>query len=113
MTPFTKTPIAVTMKSPISGEVNVMYMPTTSERIESWRTGDGNIQDVLPELNADQREFLMTGITAKEWDEQFPEEAKQYAEDMADVEAELRGQYDDYLDEQESLIDLNDNTYFE
>lgn len=29
------------------------------------------IQHAFPFLNADQREFLMTGITSEEWDELF------------------------------------------
>jgi len=32
------------------------------------------IQDILPDFSADQREFLMTGITPAEWDESFGEE---------------------------------------
>ena len=31
------------------------------------------IQDAFPFLNADEREFLMTGFTTEEWDEMFKE----------------------------------------
>ncbi len=41
-----------------------------------WRYAGGKerIQDVFPHLTADEREFLMTGITAKEWKDAFGEE---------------------------------------
>ena len=32
------------------------------------------IQDIFPNLSEDEREFLMTGVTAEEWDQLFPEE---------------------------------------
>jgi hypothetical protein len=32
------------------------------ERYLKWRAGDGLIQNMLPELNADQRELLITGL---------------------------------------------------
>jgi hypothetical protein len=32
------------------------------------------IQDAFPTLTADEREFILTGITSEEWDEIFPEE---------------------------------------
>ncbi len=35
----------------------------------AWKNGEKNIQDAMPYLTPDEREFLMTGITAKEWDE--------------------------------------------
>jgi len=31
-------------------------------------------QDAFPQLDADDREFLKTGITPEEWDAAFPEE---------------------------------------
>lgn len=34
------------------------------------------IQDIFPELSAEDREFLKTGITAEEWDAAFPEPDK-------------------------------------
>lgn len=64
----------ITRKSILSGVVRTKEMPTvTPERLEEWRPSDGSgkvgkrIQDVFPELSADDREFLMTGITNDEW----------------------------------------------
>jgi len=39
------------------------------------------IQDAFPFLTADEREFLMTGITKSEWNEIFSEEAEANEED--------------------------------
>lgn len=39
--------------------------------VRKWISGEF-IQDALGWLNADQREFIMTGMTPEEWDETFP-----------------------------------------
>jgi hypothetical protein len=44
-----------------------MNLPILQEDIDRWCDGE-YIQNVFPQLNADQREFLMTGITPEEWD---------------------------------------------
>lgn len=69
--------------SAATGKHHVMDMPTvTEERLaECWRFnyhGAGkHIQEVFPELSADEREFLLSGITAEEWEEMFTDkEAK-------------------------------------
>jgi hypothetical protein len=70
----------VTRKSQFTGVEHTMDLPTvTEERLaQCWRfslDGKGkHIQQVFPELSADEREFLMTGVTAEEWDVAFPEE---------------------------------------
>ena len=58
--------------SPISKERNALWIPVTDEQINDWQAG-ALIQDVMPELNDEQREFMMTGITPREWQEQFGE----------------------------------------
>lgn len=58
--------------SPISKEQNALWIPVTDDQINKWQAG-ALIQDVMPELNDEQREFLMTGITPREWQEQFGE----------------------------------------
>jgi hypothetical protein len=64
----------VTRKSQWSGKLNQLELPVTAQQIEDWRNGrSGLIQQAFPQLTADQREFLMTGVTAQEWEEMFPE----------------------------------------
>ena len=60
-------------KSIISGDTNSMVLPITSTQPDRWTGGD-LIQNVFPDLSADQREFLMTGITPEEWNQNFGEE---------------------------------------
>jgi hypothetical protein len=57
----------VSRKSPFSGETNVMDIAVTRADIINWKAG-ALIQDVMPNLTADEREFIMTGITPDEWE---------------------------------------------
>jgi len=60
--------ITVTRQSSLTGNVSTMEIPARQGQIEYWKQSGENIQDVLGWLNADQREFLMTGITPVEWE---------------------------------------------
>lgn len=60
----------ITRQSTWSGKVHTLDIPVTHEQIYEWQRGT-LIQNAMPNLTADQREFLMTGITAEEWDEMF------------------------------------------
>jgi hypothetical protein len=62
----------ISRKSPFSGKVNSMDLPITESQLERWQAGE-MIQNVFPRLTADEREFLMTGITAQEWEDTFKE----------------------------------------
>jgi len=43
--------------------------------LQKWLRREELIQDIFPTLDADQREFIQTGITPSEWAEIFaPEE---------------------------------------
>jgi hypothetical protein len=47
-----------------------MDLPITEEQVKAWENG-GLIQQVMPHLNASQREFIISGATQEEWDELF------------------------------------------
>jgi len=49
-------------RSLISGLIRTLDLPVTEAQIEAWENG-ALIQDAMPNLNAAQREFLLTGIT--------------------------------------------------
>lgn len=66
--------LEVTRRSPISGQEGSMILPVTADELRAWQVGSAYIQDVFPQLDADQREFLKTGITAEEWNKMFPPE---------------------------------------
>lgn len=63
----------IVRESPFSHTLNSLTMKLTKEQFDRWMDGE-LIQNALPHLNADEREFLMTGITAKEWDDEFGDE---------------------------------------
>ena len=60
----------ITRKSPFSGKTNSMDIAITESQLERWKAGE-LIQSVAPELNADEREFIITGTTPEEWDSLF------------------------------------------
>jgi len=60
----------ITRTSPFSNETNVMEIDVTQEQLSSWESGT-LIQNAMPNLSADEREFIMTGITPEEWDSAF------------------------------------------
>lgn len=57
----------------VSQKVCEMEIPADPTKIEYYLGGrtPGLIQNVFPELNADQREFLLTGLTPEAWNELF------------------------------------------
>ena len=57
----------ITRKSPFSGITNTKEIAVTEAQLEAWESGT-LIQDAMPNISADEREFIMTGITAEEWD---------------------------------------------
>ena len=66
--------VTVFRVSPFSKKEHEMVMPLTLAQFNAcyneWQAGV-KIQNAFSMLNADQREFLMTGITPAEWDKAF------------------------------------------
>ena len=60
----------ITRTSPFSGNTNSMEIEVTQEQLSSWESGV-LIQNAMPNLSADEREFIMTGITPEERDSAF------------------------------------------
>ena len=56
----------------LTGVRRIVDMPITSEQFNNWQ-GGMLIQDAMPNLTDDQREFIVSGITAKEWEQAFGE----------------------------------------
>ena len=63
----------ITRTSMISGNTNTMELNVTQEQLTAWESGV-NIQVAMPQLDADEREFIKTGVTPTEWNELFGEE---------------------------------------
>ena len=62
----------ITRTSPVSGITRSLEIPCTEEQMAAYKDG-ALIQIAFPDLTADQREFILTGITEEEWDELFKE----------------------------------------
>jgi hypothetical protein len=61
----------ITKRSSISGEENTLDLDINAEQLMRIQQGKELIQNIVPHLSKDQREFLITGITADEWDNLF------------------------------------------
>lgn len=59
--------VQLTRKSQLTGNMNTMLLNTTKEQIERYANGEGLLQEMFPNLNVDEREFIKTGITPEEW----------------------------------------------
>ena len=62
--------VLVTVTSILTDQSNQMELPLRQGHLDAW-AGGMLIQDAMPHLSAEQREFLMTGITPDEWDAEF------------------------------------------
>ena len=56
----------ITRTSIHSGIKRTMDLPVTAQQIEAYERGS-LLQEAFPNLDADQREFIKTGITKEEW----------------------------------------------
>jgi len=63
----------ITRRSPLTGEKNTREIPVTFQNIKEWQNGK-SIQDAMPNLSAEDREFIMTGYTPEDWAKMFPSE---------------------------------------
>ncbi len=60
-------------RSSVSGIEHVRDIDVTEEQLRDWALG-ANIQEAMPNLPAEDREFLISGVTPEEWVELFNDE---------------------------------------
>lgn len=60
----------VTKTSAITGITRTKELDISEDQYQSWQNGKV-AQEAFPNLSADDREFLITGIVQEEWDEHF------------------------------------------
>ena len=94
----------VAMVSQISGKEHTREIDAGPFELHTWINADRVSRDPIhvafPNLSAEDREFIMTGITPEEWEEVFgpdPSEESETCEDWehdvhAEVMAEMRGE---------------------
>lgn len=60
----------ITKTSSLSGIVRTMDLPITEEQLKNFEDGM-SIQDAMPNLTPNEREFILTGVVQEEWEELF------------------------------------------
>jgi|TARA_R110000824_G_scaffold226314_3_gene414122 hypothetical protein len=61
----------ITKTSQSSGNISSMEIDVTEDQLRAWSIGGRMIQEAMPNISPDEREFIKTGITPSEWDELF------------------------------------------
>ena len=64
----------ITKRSQLTGIEHTREIECTEEGMQSWLSGNYLIQRAFPNLSADDREFILTGITPEEWLQAFGSE---------------------------------------
>jgi len=62
----------ITKKCMLTGDTNTMDIPVTQDQLDDWTNGM-LIQEAMPNLTAEHREFIMTGTTPEVWTKNFSE----------------------------------------
>ena len=67
--------MVITKTCMLNGKTRTMDLPITEEQLREWKRG-ALIQDAMPNLTPDQREFLLTGMLPGEYEELFSKDPK-------------------------------------
>ena len=54
----------------VSGITRTLDLPVTQEQLDNYAQG-ALLQNAFPNLSADEREFIKSGITTEEWESLF------------------------------------------
>jgi hypothetical protein len=60
----------ITRTSMVSGITRTLDLPVTQEQLDNYAQG-ALLQNAFPNLSADEREFIKSGITTEEWESLF------------------------------------------
>ena len=63
--------ISITKLSPLTGLPNTMDLDITPWEYSAWKDYGYLIQDVMPQLSCEEREFLISGSTQDDWDQLY------------------------------------------
>lgn len=66
----------VTRRSPLSRRETTLDLDVSIDQMEEFQLSirRRTIQDIFPNLTAEQREFILTGYTPEDWAKMFPPE---------------------------------------
>jgi hypothetical protein len=65
----------VTRKSPLTDVETTLDIDITQDQMDYWESG-ALIQDAMPNLTPDEREFLISGMTKDDWNNLFGTEVE-------------------------------------
>ena len=68
-------------KSVFSGIERSVDIPVDPKDYASWEQGYASIDDAMPYLNSEDREFLLSGMTPQEWKNAFSKEILEIVQD--------------------------------
>ena len=66
----------ISRKSMLTGVERQRDLPITKDEYRRWAEGE-SIQRVWPHLSADDREFIISGVTSEEWDQLVPKDEEE------------------------------------
>lgn len=75
----------ITRQHPFTGRITTKDLPITQDELNRWEAGE-MVQNVWPNLSADDREFIISGIT--DWDEHILEELGVIEQNLDEMMAE-------------------------
>ena len=58
----------ITRRDIFTNKENTLDLDITEEQFNSWRNGEGCIQNIMPNLSKELREFLISGTMPESWD---------------------------------------------
>lgn len=64
----------LTRTSPLTGITIERELPISERLYEMWQRKEILIQDAMPNVRPEDREWVMTGYTQEDWDTIFPPE---------------------------------------
>jgi hypothetical protein len=91
----------VTKKNPISGVENTLDLDITQEQFDRWQSGE-LIQNAMPNLSLEEREFLISGLLPGEFDQLFSPDEEEEPNQLSKEQLLERREY--LFEEQEKLL---------
>lgn len=71
----------VTRKSVLTGVVRTRDVPIKPDDLDMYEKGYASLTDAMPYLSSADREFILCGITNKEWKDAFSQQLQEIVND--------------------------------
>lgn len=84
----------ITRRSPIDGKERTFDLNITQRQMDAY-AGGALAQNAFPQLSADQREWLMTGVMPEQWDYVFAGSGSDFPREFIDLMRETTHVHED------------------